>query len=157
MTTILGIDPGSRITGFGVIHVPSSHTLRYVASGCIVTKGTDMGQRLVQIYTHLKTVIEQYQPQEVALESVFVHRNVMSALKLGQARGAAIVALNGLTLAEYAPRAVKQAVVGYGAASKTQVQQMVQTLLKLSGLPRADAADALAIAVCHAHQRQHSH
>jgi crossover junction endodeoxyribonuclease RuvC len=146
---ILGIDPGSRITGYGVIQVMGNrHT--YIASGCIRTQGTDMAPRLQQIFKNLSEIMVTYQPHEVAIEQVFMQKNVSSALKLGQARGAAIVAAGDRPLSEYSARQVKLAVVGYGAAEKSQVQQMVKILLKLSGIPQADAADALAIALCHA-------
>jgi crossover junction endodeoxyribonuclease RuvC len=151
---ILGIDPGSRITGYGVIKVMSSQLL-YIASGCVVTKSENLGLKLEQIYTGVSEVLELYQPQEAAIEQVFVNRNIASALKLGQARGAALVALakQSLPIHEYSTRRVKQSVVGYGAAEKGQVQHMVQSLLRLSGKPSTDAADALAVAICHAHLR----
>lgn len=153
---LMGIDPGSRITGYGVIDVdgPRSH---HVASGCIQT-GSDrpLAERLKTIYESVTGVIQRYQPQEVAAEQVFMHRNPDSALKLGQARGAALCAavMAGLPVSEYAPRAIKQAVAGSGAADKAQVQRMVTLLLNLSESPPADAADALAVAICHAHTRQ---
>ncbi len=151
---ILGIDPGSRITGYGVInHVNGRND--YVASGCIRIKGDELALRLQQIYAGVSEIIEQYCPQEMAIEQVFMARNPDSALKLGQARGVAIVAGSNreLPVYEYAARKVKQAVVGNGGADKVQVQHMVSQLLKLPGLPQADAADALAIAICHAHTR----
>ncbi|MEH6471947.1 MAG: crossover junction endodeoxyribonuclease RuvC [Halopseudomonas sp.] len=155
MSLILGIDPGSRITGFGVINVVGSHQ-EYVASGCIRIKGDHLPDRLQQIYEGVVEVITLYTPQEMAIEQVFMAKNADSALKLGQARGAAIVAgaTQGLSVAEYAARAVKLAVVGKGSAEKAQVQHMVSSILKLPGLPQADAADALAIALCHAYTRQ---
>jgi crossover junction endodeoxyribonuclease RuvC len=127
--------------------------IEYVASGCIRISGDVLAQRLQQVYAGVTEVIERYQPQAMAIEQVFLSRNVDSALKLGQARGVAIVAgaNRRLPVAEYAARRVKQAVVGNGGADKAQVQQMVMHLLKLPGLPQADAADALAIALCHAH------
>lgn len=148
---ILGIDPGSRVTGYGLISCQgNSH--RYIASGCITTKGEHASERLLQIYQGLSTIIQQHLPNQVAIEQVFVNKNVDSALKLGQARGAAFVAVanHQLPLAEYAPRLVKQAVVGFGGADKRQVQQMIKVLLCLSEVPPKDAADALAIALCHA-------
>lgn len=150
---ILGIDPGSRITGYGVIQ-SIGNTNCYLASGSIVTKG-DLSARLLQIYEGLSTIIRHHEPVEVAIEQVFVKKNVSSALKLGHARGAAFVAVANyrLTLAEYAPRLVKQSVVGYGGADKSQVQQMIKLLLSLSDVPSKDAADALAIALCHASLR----
>lgn len=148
---ILGIDPGSRITGYGLIACHGNSN-RYLASGCITTKGDNISQRLLQIYQGLSTIIQQHLPTQVAIEQVFVNKNVDSALKLGQARGAAFVAVANyqLPLAEYAPRLVKQAVVGSGGADKRQVQQMIKILLCLSEAPPQDAADALAIAICHA-------
>lgn len=148
---ILGIDPGSRITGYGIIKV-IGNTHRYIASGCIITKGDMLGARLLQIYEGLSTIIAQHAPTHAAIEQIFVKKNVDSALKLGQARGAAFVAMAGhqLPIAEYAPRLVKQTVVGYGGADKHQIQQMIKILLCLSDMPPKDAADALAIALCHA-------
>lgn len=154
MTIILGIDPGSRITGYGLIRV-SGRQQSYVASGCIRMENLSVASRLHEIYKGISTIINHYLPHEVAVEKIFMYRNADSALKLGQARGAAIVAtaVGGLPLAEYSARQVKQSVVGYGAANKNQVQQMVQRLLGLSGLPQSDAADALAVALCHANSR----
>ncbi|BBB26510.1 crossover junction endodeoxyribonuclease RuvC [Amphritea japonica] len=151
---ILGIDPGSRITGYGIINSVGSKN-EYVASGCIRIKGDALPERLQQVYAGVTEVIEQYCPQEMAIEQVFMARNADSALKLGQARGVAIVAgvNQGLEVAEYSARRVKQAVVGKGSAEKSQVQHMVTSILKLPGVPQEDAADALAIALCHAHTR----
>jgi crossover junction endodeoxyribonuclease RuvC len=148
---ILGIDPGSRVTGYGLIACQGNSN-RYIASGCIKTKGEHISERLLQIYQGLSTIIVQHLPTQAAIEQVFVNKNVDSALKLGQARGAAFVAVANyqLPLAEYAPRLVKQSVVGYGGADKQQVQQMIKILLCLSEAPPSDAADALAIALCHA-------
>jgi len=152
---ILGIDPGLRVTGFGVLD-KQGQQLNYVASGCIKTPDGELQERLKVILNSLGEVIAQHQPQEVALEKVFVNVNPQSTLLLGQARGAAIcaVVLADLPLAEYTALQVKQAVVGNGHANKEQVQQMVQRLLDLSGSPSADAADALACAICHAHGGQ---
>lgn len=149
---ILGIDPGSRITGFGVIK-RTGQKIEYVVSGCIRTGDGEMAERLKKIYEGVSELIDTYQPQEFAIEQVFMGKNADSALKLGQARGVAMVAacMKELGVAEYAPRSIKQAVVGKGSATKEQVQHMVQYLLKLPGKPQADAADALAIAICHAH------
>jgi len=149
---ILGIDPGSRITGYGVINTAGSK-IEYVASGCIRISGDVLAERLQQVYAGVSEIITRYQPQEMAIEQVFMARNADSALKLGQARGVAIVAGANqlLPVAEYAARRVKQSVVGNGGADKAQVQHMVAHLLKLPGLPQVDAADALAIALCHAH------
>jgi crossover junction endodeoxyribonuclease RuvC len=152
ITRILGIDPGSRITGFGIIEYQRQKSV-YVTSGCIRTHSKLMPERLQEIHTGLTEIIEQYQPTISAIEQVFVHRNVASALKLGQARGVAILACvqHDLTVHEYAPTQIKQAVVGNGHADKRQVQQMVKILLSLSSLPQVDAADALAATLCHAH------
>ena len=149
---ILGIDPGLRITGFGVLDKVGQE-LHYVASGCIKTQPGELPERLKSILTSLGSVIAQHRPHQVAVEKVFVNVNPQSTLLLGQARGAAICAavLADLAVAEYTALQVKQAVVGNGHAKKEQVQLMVQRLLKLSGTPSPDAADALACAICHAH------
>ncbi len=148
---MLGIDPGSQRTGFGVLDATGSR-LRYVASGVIRTSQTDFAARLCEIFRCMQTVVAQYQPQQIAIEKVFVNRNPDSALKLGQARGAAIcgTADANAEVFEYATRQIKQAVVGSGSAEKAQVQLMMRTLLKLDGPVAVDAADALAAAVCHA-------
>ena len=150
----LGIDPGSRITGYGVINCINGKN-EYIASGCIRIREGELADRLQQVYAGVTEIIDRYLPQEFAIEQVFMARNADSALKLGQARGVAIVAAanQSLPVYEYSARKVKQSVVGSGAADKTQVQHMVARLLKLPGLPQADAADALAIALCHAHAR----
>lgn len=150
MTRILGIDPGSRITGFGIIEL-EGRRLSYVQSGCIRAGDGDFAGRLKTIYDGLCEIVEVYTPTQVAIEQVFMHRNPDSALKLGQARGAAICAVmsKGLTISEYTPAEIKKATVGKGNAAKEQVQHMVQMLLKLPGMPQADAADALAVALCH--------
>lgn len=149
---ILGIDPGLRITGFGVLD-KEGQQLRYVASGCIKTPDGELPERLKVILNSLGEVIELHHPDQVAVEKVFVNVNPQSTLLLGQARGAAICAavLANLPVGEYTALQVKQAVVGNGHADKEQVQLMVQRLLKLSGTPSPDAADALACAICHAH------
>ncbi len=154
MAILLGIDPGSRITGYGVIRVQGNHH-EYVASGCVKVVDAEIDKRLLQIYQGICQVIDTYLPVEAAIEQVFMHRNPSSAIKLGQARGAAIVACGkaALLLAEYSPRQVKQSVVGYGGADKEQVQHMVCRLLNLKETPQADAADALAIALTHAQTR----
>lgn len=151
---ILGVDPGSRITGYGVIEVEGPRQ-RWLAHGHIRCGEGPLPQRLLQIFSELTALIREYAPAEAAVESVFVNRNVNSAIVLGQARGAAICALAGagLTLAEYAPAQVKAAIVGQGRAEKAQVQHMVKALLKLREAPPADAADALAVALCHAQLR----
>ncbi|RDV25235.1 crossover junction endodeoxyribonuclease RuvC [Alteromonas aestuariivivens] len=152
---ILGIDPGSRVTGYGVI-ARRQTKLVYVASGCIRIKGDTLAERLAQIYTGVSDIVRQFQPEQFAIEQVFMAKNPDSALKLGQARGAAIVAATQaqLPVAEYSARQIKQAVVGKGGAEKAQVQHMVKHLLQLPGTPQADAADALAVALCHAHTEQ---
>lgn len=154
MTLILGIDPGSRATGFGVIEV-NGNRLRYVASGCIRPEPGAHPQRLRTIFRGISEVIERYSPQESAVEEVFLGKSVSSALKLGQARGSAMVACveHDLPLSEYPARTVKQSVTGSGSADKMQVQHMVRALLGLQGKLQADAADALAIAICHANTR----
>lgn len=153
---ILGIDPGLRVTGFGVIHV-TGNRLAYVTCGCIRSSsdGT-LPERLGVILRDLSQVIAQHRPTEVAVEKVFVNVNPQSTLLLGQARGAAISAavLADLPVAEYTALQVKQAVVGHGKAAKEQVQEMVRRLLDLPGAPSPDAADALACAIAHAHAAQ---
>lgn len=152
MPVIIGIDPGSRYTGYGLIRLNGNqHT--YIASGHLKLLQYEPAERLQQIYIGLRTIIETYQPEEAAIEKIFMHANPNSALTLGQARGAAIVAL-AMPVAEYSARQIKQSVVGYGGADKDQVQYMVQRLLNLSCRPSPDAADALAIALCHAHSRR---
>jgi crossover junction endodeoxyribonuclease RuvC len=147
---ILGIDPGSRLTGYGVVEVCRGRSV-YVASGCIRTTQKDIPARLGEIYEGVAALIRDHAPDAAAVEQVFMARNASSALKLGQARGAALAAvvMFGLPVAEYAARRVKQAVTGTGAATKNQVQHMVCRLLQLTRAPSADAADALAIAICH--------
>lgn len=150
---ILGIDPGSRITGFGVVNVLRNGKVVYVASGCVRVGKGSLGERLKVVYDGVAEIIRAYQPTAIAVEKVFLARNADSALKLGQARGAAIAAgaNHALPVAEYTARQIKRTVVGGGAAQKRQVQHMVKALLELSGTPQADAADALACAICHAH------
>ncbi len=152
---ILGIDPGSRLTGFGVLDFEGDRPA-YVASGTIKSPDGTFPDRLKKIFVSVNDIVEQYQPDVVAIESVFMARNAGSALKLGHARSAALCATFAFDVEvfEYAPREIKQAVVGTGAASKEQVQHMVMSLLQLDGVPAADAADALAAAICHAHQRK---
>lgn len=150
---ILGIDPGLQITGFGVIE-SDGRSSSYVHSGNIRADGKeDMPHRLGLIFRKLTEVIEEYHPDEVAVEEVFIARNAASALKLGHARGAAISAAVQLHIpvSEYSARSVKQAVVGSGAANKEQIQHMVLRLLALRGALQADEADALAVSLCHAH------
>ncbi|MGX3067387.1 crossover junction endodeoxyribonuclease RuvC [Ursidibacter arcticus] len=157
MSIILGIDPGSRVTGYGVIRQVGRH-LEYLGSGAIRTSVEDMPTRLKRIYASITEIITQFQPDMFAIEQVFMAKNPDSALKLGQARGTAIVAAvnQDLPVFEYAARLVKQTVVGIGSADKVQVQEMVTRILQLSAKPQADAADALAIAITHAHSIQHS-
>ena len=152
MLRILGIDPGSRVTGFGVID-SDGRASRHVASGCIRTANGDFAQRLGEIFAGIREVINTHRPAQVAIEQVFVSKNAASALKLGQARGAAITAAVTLQLPvyEYTPRSVKQALVGSGAADKEQVQHMIRILLSLQQKMGLDESDALAIALCHAH------
>lgn len=152
MTVILGIDPGSRKTGYGVIERAGTKT-RYIASGVIrIPTEFALPERLREIFLAVSEIVAQYHPDEMAVEQVFMAKSAGSALKLGQARGAAIVAgvSRNLAVFEYEARKVKQSVVGTGAADKLQVQHMVKTLLDLPRAPQEDAADALAVALCHA-------
>ena len=155
MTRILGIDPGSRVTGYGIIDQDGQH-MTYVASGCIRAKGEALSERLGIIFAGVNAIIHEFLPEEMAIEQVFMNKNADSALKLGQARGAAICASvhSKLPVDEYAAREIKQAVVGKGGATKEQVQHMVCVLLSLSKKPQSDAADALGVAVCHGHHSQ---
>jgi len=152
---ILGIDPGSRITGFGVLDCVQDRAT-YVTSGSVKTVDGTFAGRLRLIFQSVSEIVAEYRPQVMAIESVFVHRNAGSALKLGHARSAAICASFEfeLDVHEYAPREIKQAVVGSGSASKSQVVHMIRAILELDGDPSADAADALAVALCHANQRR---
>jgi len=149
---ILGIDPGLRTTGFGVI-AKQGNKLSYIASGTIRTSDADLPQRLKTILSGVGEIIRTYAPDCAAIEKVFVNVNPQSTLLLGQARGAAICALvsANLVVAEYTALQIKQAVAGHGKAQKQQMQSMVQRLLMLSGVPSTDAADALGVAICHAH------
>lgn len=152
---ILGIDPGSRLTGFGVIDC-CGDTASYVASGAVNSVKGEFPARLRIIFESMSEIVLKYHPDVVSVESVFMHKNASSALKLGQARSAAICATfsRQVEVVEYAPREIKQAVVGSGAANKEQVQHMVSCLLRLEGTLSEDAADALATALCHANQRR---
>ncbi len=154
MSIILGIDPGSRLTGYGIVK-QEGRSFTYLGSGCIkaISSGKELAPRLQTIFAGVSELILQFKPDMFAIEQVFMAKNPDSALKLGQARGAAIVAAtnSGLSVAEYSARQIKQSVVGTGAASKEQVQHMVRSILKLSASPQADAADALAVALCHGH------
>ena len=151
---ILGLDPGSQVTGFAVIDWADGEA-GYVTSGAIRTRGAEFPPRLRQIYEGVHRLMLEFTPREVAIERVFMHRNADSALKLGQARGAALCAAfaGDPQVFEYAPREVKLAVVGQGGAEKAQVQLMVRSLLRLEGEIGADAADAIGIALCHAYSR----
>lgn len=156
MPLILGLDPGSRRTGFGVIRLVGN-TLEYVSSGTIhINEEASWPERLNEVFDSVREVITTHRPHEVAIEQVFMGKSASSALKLGQARGAAIVAATHekLPVFEYEARKIKQAVAGTGAAEKKQVQQMVKMLLKLPAIPKEDAADALAVAICHAHTQK---
>jgi crossover junction endodeoxyribonuclease RuvC len=152
MTVIIGIDPGSRYTGYGVIRLEGYRHV-YLTSGHLNLTAYPACERLRQIYLGIQQVTNIYQPHEAAIEQIFMHENPNSALKLGQARGAAIVALT-MPVTEYSARQVKKSVVGQGGANKEQVQFMVKRLLNLSGSLQADASDALAVALCHAHARR---
>jgi crossover junction endodeoxyribonuclease RuvC len=156
VTRILGIDPGSRVTGYGIIDAGGGR-LEFVVCGVVKTTAErSLAFRLNEIFEGLNEVIQVHQPVAAAVEEVFLATNPRSALKLGHARGVAVVTAmqNGLAVHDYSARAVKRAVVGYGQATKEQVQHMVQVLLRLTGRPSADAADALAVAICHANQFQ---
>ncbi|MPV85578.1 crossover junction endodeoxyribonuclease RuvC [Ostreibacterium oceani] len=154
---ILAIDPGSTITGYGLVDFTGKQT-RYVDSGCIRLGKEAMPIRLMMIHQGIQELIAHFKPREFAIEQIFMHANPNSALKLGQARGVAIAvaAIHGLPIGEYAPKAIKNAIVGTGGASKEQVQYMVKTVLGLTGNIQADAGDALAIALTHAHHLQTS-
>ena len=155
MTRIIGIDPGSRVTGYGIID-QQGQRIHYVASGCIRVEGEAIAERLGVIFDGVSRIIAEYNPEEMAVEQVFMNKNADSALKLGQARGAAICAgvTRALPVSEFAPRAIKLAVVGKGGAAKEQVQHMICVLLSLDQRPPSDAADALAVAICHGHHRE---
>jgi len=158
MTRILGIDPGSRVTGYGIIDL-AGQQLSYIASGCIRTRGDSLAERLGIIFSGISTIIQEFMPEEMAIERVFMNKNADSALKLGQARGAAICASvhRDVPVDEYAAREIKQAVVGNGGATKEQLQHMICVLLSLQKKPPNDAADALGVAVCHGHNRETRH
>jgi len=155
MIRIIGIDPGSRMTGYGVIDSDGMES-HHVDSGCIYVKGDSLPERLGDIFQCVSEIITEWQPTQMAIETVFVNKNVNSALKLGQARGAAICAgvQQKLVVSEYAPKEIKSAVVGTGNAAKEQVQHMMTMLLKLEKGLQSDQADALAVALCHAHQNK---
>ena len=152
---ILGIDPGSINTGYGIIDTKGNHST-HIDNGIIKITGDELPEKLRCIFAGLNDLIDQYQPDEISIEKVFVHRNADSALKLGQARGAAITActMRDIPVFEYTANQVKQATVGKGHAAKQQVQHMIKVLLCLAEVPATDAADGLAIALCHAHSRE---
>ena len=155
---ILGVDPGSRITGYGVIQARGNR-LDFISCGTIRTAGEeDFSRRLLVIFSDLSEIIRTHAPEVAAVEEVFIDRNPRAALKLGHARGAAVVAAvhHGLEVFNYSTRRVKQNVAGYGQADKAQMQYMVRMLLGLSAAPSRDAADALALAICHAHHAHHA-
>ncbi len=152
---ILGIDPGSVITGYGVVAWDGQRH-QHIASGDIHSGQGDMAQRLHRIYCAVRDIIQQYQPTEMAIEQVFMGRNASAALKLGQARSIILLlsAMNDIPMSEYSARQTKKAVVGTGGADKNQVQYMIQKILALPSIPSEDSADALGVAICHAHTRQ---
>lgn len=154
---ILGIDPGTATTGYGVINV-IGNKFKAIDYGVILTPAAEeMAKRLITIYERMNVIIETYQPEHVAIESLFFNKNVTTAITVGQARGVVMLscAQRGVKIYEYTPLEVKQAVVGYGRADKAQVQHMVKTFLSLTAIPKPDdAADGLAIAICHAHHNQ---
>lgn len=154
---ILGIDPGSRVTGYGIVDVRGGAEPVHVANGCIRLARGELADRLLDIFTAMTALVDRYAPDEVAIERIFIARNADSALKLGHARGAALCAVlqgQALPVFEYSPREIKLAVAGRGGAEKTQVQSMVQLLLRPEGQLQADAADALATALCRAYVRR---
>ena len=155
MKRILGIDPGSRLTGFGILDFRGDAP-SYVTSGTVKSIDGGFADRLRRIFESVSAIVGEYRPDVVAIESVFMHKNAGSALKLGQARAAALCATfeHEVEVYEYAPREIKQAVTGTGSATKEQVQHMIVALLKLEGSPAPDAADALAAALCHGNQRR---
>ncbi len=155
---ILGIDPGSRITGYGIIEADGG-SLAFVSCGVVkTTKNYPFAVRINEIFDGINEVVQLHRPESAAVEDVFLSNNPRTAIKLGQARGAAIVAVmqNGLSVSDYSPRQVKQAVAGHGHAEKQQVQHMVRLLLALKGSPSSDAADALAVAICHANTQRYT-
>lgn len=154
LVRVMGIDPGSVITGYGIIESDGTRSF-YLAHGHIRVKGDSFPARLGHIHSELSAILERWAPEEVAIEQVFMSNNPMSALKLGQARGAAITAVvaRQISVAEYAARMVKQVVTGSGSADKPRVQTMVKALLQIERTLQVDAADGLAIAICHAHSR----
>ncbi|MBS0358580.1 MAG: crossover junction endodeoxyribonuclease RuvC [Proteobacteria bacterium] len=158
MPIFIGIDPGSRITGYGVIQSEGMEH-RYITCGSLKLPTTSIDERLRVIFNSIHAIMSEFKPNEAAIEQVFMHQNPGAALKLGQARGAAIVAIahHNISVAEYSARQIKQSVVGYGAAAKDQVQHMIRCLLNLKKTPEPDAADALAVAICHAQTKRGIH
>ena len=156
MTLILGLDPGSVYTGYGIIEHHNGNSKALICDRIACGRG-DFSERLEKIYSELQKVIEEYKPHQAAIESVFVQKNAMSALKLGHARGVAMVvcALHQMPISEYTPRQVKKAITGYGAAEKSQMQFMIRATCKLAFTPSEDAADALAVAITHAATLRH--
>ena len=152
---VIGIDPGSRFTGYGIVKLVGNET-HYLGSGCIKTGNGDLASKLKIIFDGVTALIEQFKPTSLAIEETFLSKNVQSTVKLSEARASAIVAGANLGLAvyEYSPMQIKQAVVGYGWAAKEQVQYMVKNILRLKGQPQADAADALACALCHCYSNK---
>ena len=152
---VLGIDPGLRNMGWGVIEVDGSR-MRHLGNGVCKSEGTDLGQRLLSLHRQLSEIVRQFQPTTAAVEQTFVNKDGAGTLKLGQARGIALLvpALAGLSVAEYAPNAVKKSVIGVGHGDKKQIHMMVKVLMPKAQFDTDDAADALAIAICHAHHRQ---
>lgn len=149
---VMGIDPGSQVTGYGIIDKKGG-ALIHVDNGCLTTrKKTPLPERLKEIYNGLMDIIEKFRPEAIAIEEVFYAKNIASSIKLGESRGVALLAAaqHGIPIYEYSTRNVKQAITGYGQADKSQVQKMIQQLLKLPEVAQADASDALALAVCHA-------
>lgn len=156
---VIGLDPGTATTGYGLVNEAVDGSLHVVAYGVITTPArTPLPERLVQLHNELKQLLLLHKPDTSAVEKLFFQKNVTTAISVAQARGAALVALAqaGLDVEEYTPNEVKQAVAGYGSAGKNQVQQMVRTLLQMDDIPRPDdAADALAVAICHLHARRY--
>lgn len=155
MTRILGIDPGSRLTGYGLIEMNSGNAM-HITHGTIRLPQDEITEKLSTLFRQLVVIIDEFQPDEVSIENIFLHKNADSALKLGQARGCAITACaeKNLQVFEYTANQVKQATVGRGHAAKQQIQHMIKVLLSLDSAPEVDAADALAIAICHGHHRE---
>lgn len=153
--TVIGIDPGTAITGYGAIKEESTGDLKWVTHGVITTPSDwDEPQRLLHLYQSLQNIIQEVKPDCCAVEDLFFQKNVKTAIKVGQGRGAVLIAAAefGLEVGEYSPLEIKQAVVGYGKAEKSQVQQMVKLILGLDDVPKPDdAADALAVGICHLH------